>query len=292
LYHLTVLLLLVVFYVFGKRFVLLLLLFIELAFFFDLSFLVLLVFRDQIVHVRLGFGEFHLVHALASVPMQKRLATEHGTELFGDALEQSLDGSGVTDESGRDRSECRWDVADRRFHVVGDPFDEIRGEFVLDLHHLVIDFLCRHFASKRSRGSQVTTLAGIASSHHVFGLEDLRGQLGDTQLTVLSDVASLQRSKTDHEEMETRERDQIDGEFAEIGVELTRETERRCDSSHDDGDQMVQVAVRWVGEFERAEANVVQRFVVDAHHGVGVFNELMDRESGVVRLNDGVRDLR
>ena len=35
--------------------------------------LVLLVLRDKIVHVRLGFGELHLVHALASVPVQERL---------------------------------------------------------------------------------------------------------------------------------------------------------------------------------------------------------------------------
>ena len=60
--------------------------------------LVLLVLRDQVVHVGLGFRELHLIHALASVPMQESLATEHGGELLGDALEQLLDGGGVADE--------------------------------------------------------------------------------------------------------------------------------------------------------------------------------------------------
>ena len=32
--------------------------------------------------------------------MQESLASEHGGELFGDALEELLDGGGVADESG------------------------------------------------------------------------------------------------------------------------------------------------------------------------------------------------
>jgi hypothetical protein len=40
--------------------------------------LVLLVLRDQVVHVRLGLGELHLVHALARVPVEERLAGRVG----------------------------------------------------------------------------------------------------------------------------------------------------------------------------------------------------------------------
>ena len=52
------------------------------------------------VHVGFGFSELHFVHALASVPMQESLPSEHSGELFGDALEQLLDGCGVTDKGG------------------------------------------------------------------------------------------------------------------------------------------------------------------------------------------------
>merc|ERR1711976_847384 len=48
-------------------------LFIEFTFIFGGGFLVLLVFGNQIVHVGLGFSEFHLIHTLTSVPSKKAL---------------------------------------------------------------------------------------------------------------------------------------------------------------------------------------------------------------------------
>merc|ERR1719453_146034 len=48
--------------------------------------LVLLVLRDEVVHVGLGLRELHLVHALTGVPVEEGLAAEHGGELLGDAL--------------------------------------------------------------------------------------------------------------------------------------------------------------------------------------------------------------
>ena len=54
---------------------------------------------------------------------------------------------------------------------------------------------------------------------------------------------------------------------------------------------MVEVAVGGVGEFECAEADVVQRLVIDAERLIGVLNELMHRQSGVVWLHHSVRHL-
>ena len=56
-----------------------------------------------------------------------------------------------------------------------------------------------------------------------------------------------QRGEADHEEVETGEGNHVDGQLAEIGVELTREAQAGGDTGHDGGDQVVQVAVRWVG---------------------------------------------
>jgi hypothetical protein len=56
----------------------------------QINYLVLLVFGDQIVHVALSFGEFHLIHTLTSIPMQESLAPEHGSKLFRDTLEKLL----------------------------------------------------------------------------------------------------------------------------------------------------------------------------------------------------------
>ncbi|OAY76110.1 hypothetical protein ACMD2_13047 [Ananas comosus] len=62
--------------------------------------LVLLVLGDEVVHVALGLGELHLVHALAGVPVKESLAPEHHGELLGHALEHLLDGRGVAHERG------------------------------------------------------------------------------------------------------------------------------------------------------------------------------------------------
>ncbi|CAA7399059.1 unnamed protein product [Spirodela intermedia] len=58
--------------------------------------LVLLVLGDEVVHVALGLGELHLVHALGGVPVEESLAAEHDSELLGDPPEHLLDGGSTT----------------------------------------------------------------------------------------------------------------------------------------------------------------------------------------------------
>lgn len=65
----------------------------------DRGVLVLLVFRDKIIHVALCLRELHLVHALSSIPMQECFASEHSSELITDTLEQLLNRSRISDES-------------------------------------------------------------------------------------------------------------------------------------------------------------------------------------------------
>merc|ERR1719482_21798 len=74
-----------------------LLVFVKLTLLLRSGILVLLVLRDEVVHVGLSLGELHLVHALTSVPVKECLAAEHGGELLGDSLEHLLDGSGVSE---------------------------------------------------------------------------------------------------------------------------------------------------------------------------------------------------
>merc|ERR1719424_2688101 len=65
-----------------RRLVLLAALLLELALLLGGRVLVLLVLGDEVVHVGLGLGELHLVHALAGVPVEEGLAAEHGGELL------------------------------------------------------------------------------------------------------------------------------------------------------------------------------------------------------------------
>ena len=54
-----------------------------------------------------------------------------------------------------------------------------------------------------------------------------------------------------------------------------------------DADDWARVA----SELQRAEANVIEGLIVDAKGFVGIFDQLMDREGGIVRLNHCVRYL-
>ena len=91
--------------------------------------------------------------------------------------------------------------------------------------------------------------------------------------------------------MQSREGNQVDSQFSQVRVELTRESEAASNSGHGSRDEMVKISVSGGGELEGSEADIVEGFVVNDHALVSVFDQLMDGKSGVVGLNDSVRDL-
>jgi hypothetical protein len=91
--------------------------------------------------------------------------------------------------------------------------------------------------------------------------------------------------------VETRVRDQVDGDLSEIAVELTRESERAGGARDGGADQVVQVTICGGGELEGAEADVLESLIVDAEGLISVLANLVNRESAVVWLNDSVGNL-
>jgi hypothetical protein len=79
--------------------------------------------------------------------MQESLSSEHGSELVTDTLEELLDGGGVTNEGRRHLKTTGRDRAESGLNVVGDPLDEVGGVLVLDVAHLVLDFLHGNFTT-------------------------------------------------------------------------------------------------------------------------------------------------
>ena len=63
--------------------------------------LVLLILCNKVIHVTLRLGEFHLVHSLFGVPMQKELPPKHGSELLIHPPKHHLNRSRILDESRR-----------------------------------------------------------------------------------------------------------------------------------------------------------------------------------------------
>ena len=121
---------------------------LELAFLLSGGILVLLILRNEVVHVGLGFCEFHLVHTFTGVPMEESLSSEHDSELLSDSLEHFLDSSGVSDEGNRHLQSLGRNIANSGFDVVRDPFDEVGVILALDIKHLLVNFLGGHSSSE------------------------------------------------------------------------------------------------------------------------------------------------
>merc|ERR1719418_313844 len=93
--------------------------------------------------------------------------------------------SRVSNEGGSHFQTSGWNIANSSLDVVGDPFNKVRAVLVLDVQHLFVNLLHGHAASENGSHSQVPTVTGIASGHHVFGVKHLLGQFWDSQRPVL-----------------------------------------------------------------------------------------------------------
>ena len=144
---------------------------IKLTLLFSSGILVLLVLRDQIVHVGLGLSELHLIHTLTSVPVQESLSAEHGSEVLCHPLEHLLNRSGVARKCNCHLETLWWDVAHGCLDVVWDPLNKVGRVLVLNVQHLFVNLLGGHAASEQGGCRQVAAVTRISSAHHVLGVE-------------------------------------------------------------------------------------------------------------------------
>ena len=176
--------------------------------------------------------------------MQESLSSEHSSKLFRDTFEDLLqtngfekwskvvemklqesetylDGGVVTNECGRHLKTSGWDVTNSGLDVVGNPFNKVAAILILNIQHLIIDFLHGHTSTEHGSNSEVTTMTWITCSHHVFGIKHLLSEFRNSESTVLLGATTCEWGKSRHEEVKTREWNHIDSQFTQVSVQLT-----------------------------------------------------------------------
>ena len=148
-----------------------------------------------------------------------------------------------------------------------------------------------HASPEDGSTSKIPSVCGIRGGHHVSAAEHLLSQHGHTEVPIWDVSPGAQRRKAGNEEVKSGEGHHVDGEFPEVSVQLSGESEAGGDTRHGGGDEMVQVTVCGGGQLEGPEADVVKGLVIKGEGFVGVLDELMDGKGGVVGLDNGVGNL-
>ena len=100
-------------------------------------------------------------------------------------------------------------------------------------------------------------------------------QLWHCQCTILLRTARSQWCEACHEEVQTWERHQVHCNLAQVAVQLSREAQAAGHTAHGRRHQMVQVTVSRGSQFQRAETNIVQSFVVQQEGLIRVLHQLV-----------------
>ena len=91
--------------------------------------------------------------------------------------------------------------------IVWNPLDKVAGILVLNVEHLLVNILHRHLPTEHSGNGEISAMSRITGCHHILRVEELLGQLWNSERTVLGGSTSGQRRKAGHKEMKSRKRD-------------------------------------------------------------------------------------
>ena len=119
-------------------------------------------------------------------------------------------------------------------------------------------------------------MSWVRSTHHVLSIEHLLGKLGYGKGSVDLRSYGGKWSETNHEEMESWERNKVDSEFSEIGVKLTWESNGASNTRHSNRDEMVEITIGGSGKLKSSETDIVEGFVINDLDFISILDKLMD----------------
>jgi hypothetical protein len=183
-------------------------------------------------------------------------------------------------------------VVDTNLEAGGAPVDELDGTLGLDGGDGGVDVLGDDITTVHHAASHVLAVTGVALGDEVSGLEDGVGDLGNGELLVVGLLGRDDGSIGSENEVDTGVGDKVGLELSEINVEGAIETEGSGQGRDNLSDKTVKVGVGGALDVEVTTADVVDSLVINKELNIGVLEESVGAEDGVVGLNDGGGDLR
>ena len=179
-----------------------------------------------------------------------------------------------------------WLVVDADLEASGAPVHKLDGTLGLDGSDGCVDVLGHNITTVEHAAGHVLAMTRITLHHLVGWLKASIGDLGYTELLVVSLFGRDDRGVSGQGEMDTWVGHKVGLELSKINVQSTIETQRSCDGRYDLSHKTVEVGIGWSLDVQVPSADVVDSLVVDHEGTVGVLQGGVGGEDRVVRLND------
>ena len=231
--------------------------------------------------------------------MHERALGVHQVELVVEAGEHLRDGGGVGDHAhgalhlgevtaGHDGGGL---VVDTALEAGGAPVDELDGALGLDGGDGGVDVLGDDVTAVHEAARHVLAVAGVALGHHGGGLVRGVGDLRDRELLMVRLLRRDHGGVRGEHKVDPGVGHEVGLELGDVHVERAVESEGGGKGGDDLPDEPVKVGVRGALDVQGPAADVVDGFVVEHDGDVGVLQEGVGGQHGVVGFNNRGGDL-
>jgi len=129
-------------------------------------------------------------------------------------------------------------------------------------------------------------MAGIALDHGIRGLKGGVGNFSNRQLLMIRFLVGDDWRVRREQEVDPGVGNQVGLELGHIDVQSSVESERSSHRRDDLGNQTIQIGIRWAFNVQGSTANVVLGLVVKIDCNIGMLQQRVGGQDGVVRFCD------